>query len=127
MSRNKGNIDQIILIGISINDAIALQRISRTLHIWHEHECNGFIQRDGDAGDGVPYWYSQGFSRKLYRAQDRERGALKRLGKIMARYPELRAYVQGDPRGCALYLLRPNDVPAGKDADAYYSRGIPVY
>ena len=63
---------------------------------------------------------------RYYRVPDRERGALKRLAKIMERYPTLKAYVQGDPRGAALYILRPGDVPEGKDADAYYSRGIVV-
>lgn len=37
------------------------------------------------------------------------------------------AYVQTDPRGCALYILRPGDVPAGAETDSYYSRGIAVY
>lgn len=37
------------------------------------------------------------------------------------------AYVQTDPRGAALYILRPGDVPAGESADAYYTRGICVY
>ena len=41
--------------------------------------------------------------------------------------PKLSAYIQGDPRGAALYILRPGDVPAGEDPDAYYSRGIAVY
>lgn len=41
---------------------------------------------------------------------DRERGALKRLAKIMARYPGFSSYVQGDPRGCALYIMRPVDL-----------------
>ena len=45
----------------------------------------------------------------------------------MARYPALSAYVQGDPRGAAVYILRPGDVPAGADPDAYYSRGLAVY
>lgn len=66
----------------------------------------------------------------LYRrfpVPDRETGALKRLAAIMARYPQLSAYVQGDPRGAALYILRPGDVPEGGQADAYYSRGIAVY
>ena len=73
---------------------------------------------------------------------DRERGALKRLAKIMANYPGWASYVQGDPRGCALYILRPDDVPTEKlyrrlpdgsmirDVDAissYYTRGIAVY
>ena len=121
------NYQQIISCGISYDDAVALRRISMTLHRWYEHECNGVIQRDGDRGDGAPFWHSSFDGRKISRAPDRERGALKRLEQIMARYPHLKSYVQGDPRGCALYLLRPNDVPEGKDADAYYSRGIPVY
>ena len=39
----------------------------------------------------------------------------------------LSAYIQGDPRGAALYILRPGDVPDGKTADSYYTRGICVY
>lgn len=125
MKRN--NLAQVTSTGISHADAIALRRISMTLHRWHEHECNGTIQRDGKFGDGAPYWCAPGSSRQLYRAPDRERGALKRLAAIMSRYPSLEAYVQGDPRGCSLYILRPGDVPAGRRSDSYYSRGIPVY
>ena len=58
---------------------------------------------------------------------DREKGAQKRLGALMARYPGFTAYVQGDPRGASLYILRPGDVPAGEQFDSYYSRGIAVY
>jgi hypothetical protein len=123
----QNSISQVRGLGIEVDDAWALRRISMTLHRWYEHECNGAIQRDGDRGDGLPFWHSTYDGRKLCRAPDRERGALKRLAEIMARYPDLTPYVQGDPRGCALYILRPNDVPEGKDADAYYSRGIPVY
>ena len=123
----ENNYQQIMSCGISCDDAVALRRISMTLHRWYEHECNGVIQRDGERGDGAPFWHSSFDGRKISRAPDRERGALKRLEQIMARYPHLKSYVQGDPRGCVLYLLRPNDVPEGKDADAYYSRGIPVY
>ena len=56
-----------------------------------------------------------------------ERGAQKRLAKIMARYPGYQAYVQGDPRGAALYILRPGDVPEGADVASCYNRGIAVY
>lgn len=40
---------------------------------------------------------------------------------------KLSAFIQTDPRGAALYILRPGDVPEGARADAYYSRGICVY
>jgi hypothetical protein len=127
MARNVNNLDMIMAYGFCANEAKALRRISMTLRRWYEHECNGAIQRDGERGDGVPYWHSTFDGRKLYRAADRERGALKRLAAIMARHPDLQFYVQGDPRGCSLYVLKPGDVPAGKDVDQYYYRGVPVF
>ena len=114
-------------IGISYSDAIELRKVAMQLHSWHEQECgndHGCIERDETTGK--PYWRS---SRSDHRhvIADREKGAQKRLGKIMARYPNLTAYVQGDPRGASLYILRPGDVPAGEQTDAYYSRGLAVY
>ena len=121
--------------GISYNDALALRRISMTLHRWHEAECgtgNGCIERD--EATGIPYWHNARSSylgandRRAYsRIPDRETGALKRLKAIMARYPGLSYYVQTDPRGAALYILRAGDVPEGQDPDCFYSRGIAVY
>lgn len=113
-------------IGISYEDACSLRRISMTLHRWHEMECgidNGCIERDETTGKA--YWLNS-MSGKRYPMPDRETPALKRLSKIMTAYPTLGFYVQGDPRGASLYILRPGDVPAGCDADAYYSRGIVV-
>ena len=122
-------------LGITSDDALALRRISMTLHRWHELECgtgDGRIERD--EATGLPYWYSANSrhlganDRRAYsRTPDREKGALKRLAAIMAHYPTLGYHVQTDPRGCALYILRPGDVPEGADPDAYYSRGVAVY
>jgi hypothetical protein len=98
-----------------------------TLHRWHEGECglgNGCIERDEVTGK--TYWLSA-VSGRRFAIPDRETGALKRLAKIMARYPGLSAYVQTDPRGAALYILRPGDVPEGGKVEAYYSRGLAVY
>lgn len=138
----------LLSLGFTPDEAEALRRISLTLSRWSEHECNGAIQRDGDNGDGAPYWYNTNTGRKMYRAPDRERGAMKRLTAIVAarnvRAAEpvddtedcflqrqekraVTAYIQGDPRGCSLYILRPGDVPDGQRADSYYSRGIAVY
>jgi hypothetical protein len=111
-------------LGISDADASSLVRASATLHTWHEHECNGVIQRDG--ANGRPYWYNPDSGRKIGRTPDRETGAVKRINATLARYPGLTAYVQGDPRGCALYVLRPGDVLKGCDVDSCYSRGIAV-
>lgn len=118
-------------IGISRDDAYQLRRISMTLHRWHELECGtetGAIERHPKTGK--PYWYNPGAQqthRVRWRVADREAGAKRRLARIMAQYPHLTAYVQTDPRGCALYILRPGDVPAGEDVSSYYSRGVAVY
>lgn len=111
--------------GISKDDAMTLRRIAMTLHRWHEGECNGEIQRDEQTN--IPFWHNQNTGKKIWRLADRETGALKRLNKLMSKYPDLKHYVQGDPRGAPLYILRPGDVPDGKDTDAYYNRGIAVY
>ena len=113
--------------GISYSDAIAIRRIAMTLDRWHELECgseHGAVERDETTGRC--YWVNAETG-KRYRTPDRETGALKRLSAILARYPELSYYIQGDPRGAPVYILRPGDVPQGESADSYYNRGIAVY
>lgn len=87
------------------------------------------------------------------RIADRERGAVRRLATIIAARNTRQAddrdgicgcgarvghieqcergavsyYLQTDPRGAALYIIRPGDVPDGKDVSSYYDRGICVY
>lgn len=123
-----------VLIGLGVDpdDAAKLRRISMTLHRWHELECgdgDGCVSRAGDDGEGLPFWETPGSHEpnKYNRIPDRERGAKKRLAGIMIKYPQLIAYIQGDPRGCALYILRPGDVPVGVDVNSCYSNGIAVY
>lgn len=121
--------------GISWNDAIALRRVAMTLERWHELGCGigdnatFYVERETEDEDSPPHMKRSDHNglHDLGRIPDRERGAKKRLAAIMARYPKLTAYVQGDPRGAALYILRPGDVPKGADVSAYYSRGIAVY
>lgn len=120
-------IKRLEMTGIAYDDATALRRIAMTLHRWHELECgddSGSVERDETTGK--TYWRNS-MSGKRCPCADRETGARKRLANIMLRYPALQAYIQGDPRGAALYILRPGDVPEGSDVDGYYSRGIAVY
>lgn len=145
-------VKQLADAGISFDDALALRKISMTLHRWHELECGDgnqwaswcivrghwdtrpskFWDGEGKRPEpvfayddaGKPYLekhlHSENHARYTLIA-DRENGAKRRLARIMSRYPALRAYIQTDPRGCALYILPP---PITEDN---YSRGIAVY
>ena len=134
--------DTLMALGFTRDEAEALRRIGMTLHRWHEMECGnefGCIERE--EGTDKPFWRTT--SGRAHAIPDREKGALKRPSKIMldrtnrlladsvekmnAHGGLLASYIQTDPRGAALYILRPGDVPAGGSADAYYSRGICVY
>ena len=120
-------IPPLIRTGISHDDAEALRKIAMQLHRWHELECgveNGGVERDEKTGKVT--WYDSRTGRRSP-FPDRETGAKKRLVEIMSRYPTLGHYIQGDPRGAALYILRPDDVPVGANVDSYYSRGLAVY
>jgi len=135
--------DNLRALGFTQDEAEKLRRISMTLRRWYELECgdgNGAIERD--EATGIPYWYNAnsrfiaaGDRRAYTRIADRETGARKRLAEIMMQRGlrigggnvELTAYVQTDPRGAALYILRPGDVPEGKEPECYYSRGLCVY
>ena len=127
--------DALCKLGFSPGQADALRRISMTLHRWHERECgldHGCIERDDTTNK--PYWLdSCTMSRTPIR--DDEAGALGRLAAIIKSVNVARAgkvkplsyYIQGDPRGAALYIIRPGDVPDGCDVNSYYNRGLCVY
>ena len=123
----------LISLGFTSDEAEKLRRISMTLQRWHEMECgtdNGCVERDETTGK--TFWRNS-YTGRLSPVADRETGAKKRLLAIInaeaKRHGECRysAHIQTDPRGAALYILRPGDVPEGKEADSYYSRGICVY
>ena len=139
--------DVLVSLGFTTGESDALRRISLTLHRWAEHECNGVIERD-ETRQNRPFWSNPNTGRHYVApVADRERGALRRLDAIVtarnvraggvqnAKYygidwvsaSPLSHYVQGDPRGAMLYILRPGDVPDGADVDSYYSRGIAIY
>lgn len=116
----------LVALGFAPHEAEALRRISRTLQRWYELECGiatGCIERDDSTGK--PVWLTSSGHR--YPVRDLEAGALRRLNKIMSAHSPLRHYLQTDPRGAALYILRPGDVPDGASASSCYTRGICVY
>src|SRR3990167_7083245 len=119
-------------LGFSYSEAKALRRIEMTLQRWSEQECGDgndhcswAIERDEITSK--PYRVVYQHSGKSYRISipDREAGALARLAKIMASHPALVAFHQGDPRGCALYILRQSDVGQER-IDSIYTRGVAV-
>jgi len=74
----------LVTLGFTIDEAAALRRVSRTLRRWHELECgteHGCIERDDATGRA--YWRSEASGRR-WPVADRETGALRRLGRIVA-------------------------------------------
>lgn len=121
-------------LGISTSDALELRRIEMALQRWGERECGDAYGRaiERDEATGIPYeTYDLGASGKRGRRRipDRERGALKRLEAIMSKYPALVPYHQGDPRGCALYIVKRSDLEDNErnlPIESYYTRGVAV-
>lgn len=146
----------LLALGFIGDEPETLRRISNQLSRWFERECGteyGCIVRgrwceDGFQydDDGAPYWESAGrCGRSRYtRIPDRERAAMRRLraivgqrngrpcmidGAFSAADPRgpVTFYIQTDPRGAALYLLRPGVVADGEDVSSVYTRGLCVY
>jgi hypothetical protein len=106
-----------------------------TLHRWHELECGNSndygtsycLNRDEETGKVfMEYHYNDGRT-SIRSYPDKEKGALRRISEVLQGKENIAGfYQQGDPRGCALYILRKGDIPEGKDIAAYYTRGIAV-
>lgn len=125
-------------MGFTLEEADTLRKAERTLQRWFELECgNGnnyaswAIERD-EATDKpymVRHHYAHGQGKdSITRTPiaDREKGARKRIDKIMAAHPDYMSYVQGDPRGCALHIVAKKDVSEGESVDCVYTRGLAV-
>lgn len=124
-------------LGFTYEEADTLRRAQMTLHTWAERECNGLIERDEETGK--VYSLNRNGDRTKYTVPDLETGAWKRVLVTVDRrnaresaasvhntreaLPNLVAYHQTDPRGCALYLVEgtPTD-----DVSAVYNRGFGV-
>lgn len=123
--------------GFNYQEIEALLRIERTLSRWSELECgdgNDYaswaIERDEETEKPYMvrhiYGHGNGQTRTVKTPiADREKGALKRLATIMESHPDFVTYHQGDPRGCALYIVKKSELN-GSDIHANYTRGIAV-
>ena len=122
-------------LGFNANEIDTLLSVERGLQRWHELECGTgdnrvsvSVERDEQTGKPfkrVQFQSRSGWIDRKTPCRDMEKSHLARLARVMEG-KAVRAYVQGDPRGCALYILRKGDVPQGADVNAYYSRGIAV-
>lgn len=141
--------DRLQSIGFTRHECEQLRRIEMTLHRWAEYECGDSNDRfsrmiERDEQTEKPYWCVQWHNENKARrtpCPDRERGALRRLGKIIAdcntrnwvgfagpiqdcpKY--LVSYHQTDPRGCALYVGLKSEL-GDRSIDSCYSRLIAV-
>jgi hypothetical protein len=137
-------------LGFMRAECESLRRASMTLRRWFERECgdgNDYgswaIERDPDTDKPyeVRHHYGRGVrSDRVTRTPipDRETSARKRIGAVVAARNARAAasgitrtvlsyYIQTDPRGAALYIIRPGDVPEGKDVASYYPHGVSVW
>jgi hypothetical protein len=127
--------ERLAVFGFTADDVAGLLKIERTLHRWAEAECGNSnnwgswgIEREETTGKPymVHYRHSAGSTTTKTPIADREAGALAKLGKIMAGKRGVVAYHQGDPRGCALYIVPTDKVPKGARVDSCYTNGIAV-
>lgn len=107
-------------MGIADDDIRVLRSASAALHRWAERECNGEVWVEDD---GTAY---TGSGSRPEKCANLEARALKRVVKVLAKYPDLHAYHQGDPRGCALYVYRPADLKEHSIESCYPSIGVAV-
>lgn len=127
-------INRLINLGFTFEEALQLRRISTILSRWAQAECNGEIQRDEQTEKPRRY-YGQYMDHSCPCA-DLEKGALKRLAKIVEGRNQreghtststgfVSAYHQTDPRGCSLYIIKQADL-SGLPINQAYNRGIAV-
>lgn len=125
-------------MGFTPREVAQLRRASNTLRRWYELECGngnnyGSWAIERDEATEKPYmvrhYYAHGAGKdRVIRTPiaDRETGARKRIAALCAARG-VRHYVQTDPRGASLYILRPEDVREGEDISSVYPRGVCVW
>ncbi len=128
--------DMMTRVGFSTDETRALLKAEGALQRWAEAECGTgtethtvSIERDETTGKPfrrVQFRRAGQWAENRYPVRDMEAAALRRVAAIAEAHPGLSFYHQSDPRGCALYLIRPSDVIEGADVGSYYSRGIAV-
>ena len=121
--RLTGNLES---LGFTLAEIETMRKASRQLSRWCEAECNGEIQRDEETD--LPFRYYGEEMQYRTSCRDMERAAKNRLNSIISAHPGFDWYYQTDPRGCAVYLYRHDDVVPGTSVDCSYSSiGIAIW
>ena len=103
-------------LGVSHDDLLQLSKIERLLRRWSELERSGHVEYDEVTGE-VLRSFTVGRGQCVTRVgRNLQRGALRRVSKIMQRYPELWFYHHPSGPGCALYV--------GKNTSALNPTGL---
>ena len=123
-------------LGLSSVDYKRLARLNKLIKYWVEEECNGTIQwaEDEDFNPTYPYRYDPDTGRRdLKPIQDRYSKYLKECNDILEKYnpnkleETLKLYLQGDPRGCHVWIYKASDDPKGRVDCIYNSIGTACY
>ena len=104
-----------------------LRDCEKILHKWCEDECNGRIQWDDETGEPHLYYKDKwgsytGRGRPTFNFEDY---ALDRARKTAQRFG-LKIYYQSDPRGCALYVYRPEDLNGSPIESVYPTQALAI-
>ena len=104
-----------------------LRDCEKILHKWGEDECNGRIQWDDETGE--PHLYRRdkwgNYTAKGRPTFNFEDYALDRARKTAQRFG-LRIYHQSDPRGCVLYVYRPEDLNGSPIESVYPTQALAI-
>lgn len=115
---------------VTEDDARILRRAELTLHRWAEQECGDCndlaswaIEREDDSGRPFRCVYYHDGRSLRFPVPDREAGALRRVRAVCDRLG-LVFYHQSDPRGCALYVAKPEAVKGCRVDECYPTRMV---
>tara|TARA_Y100001963_G_C6734232_1_gene425514 strand:- start:648 stop:1067 length:420 start_codon:yes stop_codon:yes gene_type:complete len=118
-------------LGISSTDYKRLSRLNKLIKSWIEEECNGTIQwaEDEDFNPTYPYHFNPLTGERSKPIQDRYSKYLRECENILEKYKsnDLKLYLQGDPRGCHVWIYRAADDPKNRISSNYNVIGIACY
>ena len=109
---------------IEKNDLNRLKELSIKLRRWHERLCGDNYGVVWENSNGKCYYVSYSGGRRCINNLGKKLKS--EIIKIMSKYEHLVFYIQGDPRGPALYLIHKNEVDSTLPLASQYYKGQPI-